>query len=147
MRQRRQIAGGADGALRRDPRINFRIDQRRQRTDHAQTNAGKPTRGLLIFNTIIRRTISSSSGWPTPPRATAPANAVNSPDRAWRCGSAPAGKPGINAVGGAPLRHNRLHAGHAVVNGTVGAFIKGECHRLTPDVTQLFERQRAGSKC
>ena len=49
MRQRRQIAGGADGALRRDPRINFRIDQRHQRLDHVQTNAGKPTCQTVDF--------------------------------------------------------------------------------------------------
>ena len=49
MRQRCQIAGSSDGALRRDPRINFSIHQHHQRLDHAQTNAGKPTRQAVDF--------------------------------------------------------------------------------------------------
>ena len=56
-------------------------------------------------------------------------------------------KTGVDTVGGTPLGNNGFNAGHAVVNGGMGAFIQRERDRLTPDVTQLFERERAGSEC
>ncbi|MNT28509.1 hypothetical protein D3C72_1642000 [compost metagenome] len=44
MCQRSQIAGGAHGALQRDMRIDFGVDQGHQRLDHFQTDAGETAR-------------------------------------------------------------------------------------------------------
>ncbi len=44
MRQRRQIAGGADGALLRHHRIDFGVDEGHQRLKHSQADAGEAPR-------------------------------------------------------------------------------------------------------
>ncbi|SVK54411.1 Uncharacterised protein [Acinetobacter baumannii] len=49
VRQRRQVAGGANRALQRDMRINFGVDQRDQRLDDFQTNAGEAARQAVDF--------------------------------------------------------------------------------------------------
>lgn len=41
MRQRREVAGGANGTFRRDPRRHAGIDQANQRLDHAQADPGE----------------------------------------------------------------------------------------------------------
>ena len=49
MRQRREVAGGANRSLRRDPRRHARVDQANQRLNHAQANAGKAARQAVNF--------------------------------------------------------------------------------------------------
>ena len=142
MRQRREIAGGTDGALRRDPRVDLCIHQRHQRLDDAQANARETARQAVDFehhhqtdNLIVQRLTD--------------ARRVRQHQRTLQvfqivrrdAGLRQQPKAGINPVSRAPFGNDGFNAGHAVVNGGVGAFIKRQGDRLTPDVTQLLERQ------
>lgn len=127
MRQRREVAGCADRSLRRDPRRHTRVDKANQRLDHAQANPGKAARQAVNFQhhnqtreVVIQRFAYSRR--------------VRQHQRALQvfqvfgrdAGLRQQAKTGVDTVGGATFRQNRVNAGDAVINRRERAFVEGE---------------------
>ena len=67
MGERGEVAGGADGALRRNAGVDLVLEQRRQRFDEFQPDTGMTAgRAPMTLSRITRRTTSSPRSLPTP---------------------------------------------------------------------------------
>ncbi|MNZ69369.1 hypothetical protein D3C78_876650 [compost metagenome] len=147
MGQRGQIARRANGTFRRDPRIDLSIHQRNQRLNHAQPDAGKTARQAVDFqhhhqaHHIVVQRSTYACGMRQHQRALEIFQVVRSNARLRQ-----QAKTSVNPICGTVFCHDRFDAGHALVDGFMRFFIQCQRGRVTPDVAQLFQRQRARSK-
>ncbi|VGP75156.1 hypothetical protein SB00610_03657 [Klebsiella quasipneumoniae subsp. similipneumoniae] len=142
MRQRREVAGGADGTFRRDPRRHAGIHQANQRLDHAQADPGE-TAGQAInlqHHNQPRQVIV---------QRLANARRMGQHQRTLQVlqifrrdpGLRQQAKTSVNAVGGPPFGKDGVDAGHALVNGGKRAAVEGNIHRVAVDVAELRQAE------
>ena len=144
VRQRRQVTGGTDRPLERNVRVHLGVDQRDQRVDHLATNPGEATAQAVDLEhhdqshqrIADRLTDAGSMG---EHQGALEIFQVFAGD----AGRGQQAKTGVDAIGGAVLGENLLHAGNAGFDLGRGAVIQAEGYWLLVDGTQLGEAQLA----
>ena len=145
VRQRRQVARRAHRALERNVRIDLGVDQRDQRVDDLAADAGVAARQAVdlqhhdqTHHGVVQRL--------------AHAGRVRQHQRALQrfqvlardAGGRQQAEAGVDAVGGAVLGDDALHAGHAGVDRAGRRRIQGQALRLVVDLAQVGQRELAG---
>ncbi|KPU60531.1 hypothetical protein AN403_4937 [Pseudomonas fluorescens] len=145
--QRRQVTGRTDRAFQRNVRVHLGIDQGDQRVDHHAADAGETTAQAVDLehhdqaHQLVADRLADAGGVGQHQRALQVFQVF-----AGDAGRGQQAETGVDAVGGAVLGEDLLHAGHAGFDPGRGAVVEGDFDRLLIDITQLGEAQLAGDQ-
>ncbi|MCY1171963.1 hypothetical protein D9M73_120890 [compost metagenome] len=145
--QRRQVTGSADRTFQWNVRVHLGVDQGDQRVDHHAADAGETTAQAVDLehhdqtHQLVADRLADTGGVGQHQRALQVFQVF-----AGDAGRGQQAETGVDAVGGAVLGEDLLHAGHAGFDLGCSAVIEGDFDRLLIDITQLGKAQLAGNQ-